>query len=378
VTWIIVLSVLVERLARSYRAAEQADVARREFLVWAGTVAAASLVVGAVGQWAGRTRRSVETARKLLRLPITRGGAPDGAQVEVPGMPTWRTGNEEFYRIDTALVVPTIDPTEWRLRIHGMVDKELVLSYQELLDRGLSEAWVTLCCVSNEVGGDLIGNAWWSGVRIADVLAEAGVRPEANAVLQTSEDGWTCGTPIEVLTDDRNALLAVAMNGEPLPVEHGFPVRMVVPGLYGYVSATKWLVDLEVSRFDDFTAYWTKRGWSPQGPIKTQSRIDVPRDGADVPAGRRRIGGTAWAQHTGVDKVEYRLDGDAWAEATLGRVAGVDTWVQWSATVDLAPGPHTLAVRATDAGGYTQTSIETDVVPNGATGWHTIELDARG
>jgi DMSO/TMAO reductase YedYZ molybdopterin-dependent catalytic subunit len=208
------------------------------------------------------------------------------------------------------------------------------------------------------------------------VLAEAGVLPEANAVLQTSHDGWNCGTPVEVLTDDRNALLAIAMNGEPLPVEHGFPVRMVVPGLYGYVSATKWLVDLKVSRFDDFTAYWTSRGWAAQAPVKTQSRIDVPRPGADVKAGALRIGGSAWAQHTGIERVEYRLDGGAWTRAQLGRVPNVDTWVQWSASVDVSPGPHRLAVRATDRGGSTQTGVRTDVVPNGATGWHTVEFDA--
>ncbi|HEY0773967.1 MAG TPA: molybdopterin-dependent oxidoreductase, partial [Nocardioidaceae bacterium] len=187
---------------------------------------------------------------------------------------------------------------------------------------------------------------------------------------------WTCGTPIEALTDDRNALLAIAMNGEPLPVDHGFPVRMVVPGLYGYVSATKWLVDLEVSRFADFTAYWTGRGWAAEGPVKTQSRIDVPRGGADVPAGSLRVGGVAWAQHTGIDRVELRLDGQSWAEAELARVPNVDTWVQWSATVDVTPGPHTLAVRATDRSGYTQTGVRTGVVPDGATGWHTVEFAA--
>ncbi len=304
------------------------------------------------------------------------GLVPAGAEVELEGVQPWRTPNGDFYRIDTALVVPTVEPTEWRLRVHGMVERELVLTYQDLLDRELTEDWVTLCCVSNEVGGDLIGNAWWSGVRVADVLAEAGVRPEANAVLQTSDDGWTCGTPIEALTDDRNALLAIAMNGEPLPVEHGFPVRMVVPGLYGFVSATKWLVDLEVSRFDDFTAYWTSRGWAAEAPVKTQSRIDVPGDGDDVAAGSLRIGGSAWAQHTGVERVEYRLDGGAWTEADLGRVPNVDTWVQWSATVEVDPGDHTLAVRATDRSGYTQTGVRTDVVPNGASGWHTVEFEA--
>jgi hypothetical protein len=257
-----------------------------------------------------------------------------------------------------------------------MVDREITLTYRELVERRLTEAWVTICCVSNPVGGDLIGNAWWSGVRVADLLAEAGVRPGADAVKQTSEDGWTCGTPISALTDDRNAMLAIAMNGEPLPLEHGFPVRMVVPGLFGYVSATKWLVDLEVTSFDRFSAYWTDRGWSEKGPVKTESRIEVPRDGDDVEAGSVRVGGQAWAQHTGIESVEFRLDGDAWRTAELGRVPNDDTWVQWSGTVDVGTGTHTLAVRATDRSGYAQTAARADVVPDGATGWHNIDFNA--
>ncbi|MGH3329967.1 MAG: molybdopterin-dependent oxidoreductase [Nocardioidaceae bacterium] len=375
ITWIAVLALLVRHLEvkRDVEPVEE----RRAFLVLAGGVTATAVVVAVTGQLAGRARRSVEAVRKLLRLPVTPGRVPRGANLDLDGVQPWRTRDDVFYRIDTALVVPTIDPNEWRLRIHGMVDREITLTYRDLLDRELTEAWVTLCCVSNEVGGDLIGNAWWSGVRIADVLAEAGVHADADAVLQTSHDGWNCGTPIEVLTDDRNAMLAIAMNGEPLTVEHGFPVRMLVPGLYGYVSATKWLVDLEVSRFDDFTAYWTSRGWASHGPVKTQSRIDVPGDGDDVSAGTRKVGGSAWAQHTGIEKVEYRLDGDTWREATLGRVPGVDTWVQWSASVDVSPGTHTLAVRATDRSGYTQTGVERGVLPDGATGWHTVEFDAE-
>ena len=349
---------------------------RRDFLLRAGVVAGMAAVLGAGGEVLGRARRGVERTRELLRLPVTRGRVPAGAELEVPGIAPWRTGNADFYRIDTALVVPTVDPVDWRLRVHGMVDAELELTYRDLLDRQLTEAWVTICCVSNEVGGDLIGNAWWSGVRIADVLAEAGVHPDADAVLQTSQDGWTCGTPLAALTDKRNALLAIAMNGEPLPLEHGFPVRMVVPGLYGYVSATKWLADLKVSRFDRISAYWTERGWSELGPVKTQSRIDVPRDSDEVPAGIRAIGGSAWAQHTGIEAVEYRLDGEPWRTADLGRVPGVDTWVQWTARVQLSPGPHTLAVRATDRSGYTQTSVRRGVMPDGATGWHTVKFTA--
>jgi DMSO/TMAO reductase YedYZ molybdopterin-dependent catalytic subunit len=374
---VLVWTVLLDLLVGQARPRPTVAASRRRFLLTAGGVALAAVAVGAGGRLVGRSRRAVEASRRLLRLPATAGVVPAGADVDVPGMTPWRVPTGSFYRIDTALVLPAVDPTEWSLRIHGLVDRELRLIYKDLVGRRMTEAWVTLCCVSNPVGGDLVGNAWWTGVRVADLLAEAGVRPGADAVKQTSEDGWTCGTPIQALTDDRNALLAVAMNGEPLPIEHGFPVRMVVPGLYGYVSATKWLVDLEVTRYDDFSAYWTDRGWSEKGPVKTQSRIEVPRNGAALPVGSVRVGGHAWAQHTGVEKVEYRLDGEAWHEAELGRVPGADTWVQWSGTVDVDKGDHTLAVRATDRSGYTQTAARTDVVPDGATGWDAIDFEAR-
>ena len=376
VTWVVVLAVLVDAVPVLPPEGEVAPVRSRRFVLMAGGATVLAIGVGVSGRFFGRSRRAIETTRRLLRLPATRGAVPEGAEVGVPGLTPWRVSNGEFYRIDTALVLPAIDPTEWKLRVHGMVDREITLTYQDLLDNQLTEAWVTLCCVSNEVGGELIGNAWWSGVRVADILAQAGVSPDADAVKQTSADGWTCGTPIGALTDDRNALLAVAMNGKPLPVDHGFPVRMVVPGLYGFVSATKWVVDLEVTRYDRFTAYWTERGWSAEGPVKTQSRIEAPRNGAEVTSGRVRVGGQAWAQHTGVEKVEVRLDGHAWAEATLGGVPGDDTWVQWAATLDVPPGNHTLAVRATDRSGYTQTAAIAGVVPDGATGWHTIGFTA--
>ncbi len=373
---VVVWTVLLDLLTGTAEPRPTLAASRRRFLLSAGGVAVAAVAVGVGGRVVGRTRRAVEGARRLLRLPVTRGAVPAGADLGVPGTTPWRVSNDSFYRIDTALVVPAVDPNEWTLRIHGMVDKELTISYRELVGRKLTEDWVTICCVSNPVGGDLIGNAWWSGVRIADLLREAGVAPGADAVKQTSQDGWTCGTPIEALTDDRNAMLAVAMNGQPLPLEHGFPVRMIVPGLYGYVSATKWLVDLEVTTFDRFSAYWTDRGWSERGPVKTQSRVEVPRGGAKVGAGRVRLGGHAWAQHTGIEKVEYRVDGDAWQQADLGRVPGNDTWVQWAGSADVAAGSHSVVVRATDRSGYTQTAARTDVVPDGATGWDKVEFTA--
>ncbi len=350
------------------------QVGRRRFLLAAGGLLVGAAVVAGAARWIGQARRSVEQARGSLLLALTRAPTPEGVDLGVRGVAPWVTSTTDFYRIDTALAPPLVSPADWELRIHGMVERELTISYDDLVVRGLQDAWITLCCVSNEVGGDLISNARWSGVPIADLLAEAGVSPDADALLSTSQDGWTCGTPLSVLTDGRNALLAVGMNGVPLPIEHGFPVRMVVPGLYGFVSATKWVVDWQVTRFADFTAYWTDRGWSPDGPVKTQSRIDTPRAGDGTAAGLVRVGGVAWAQHTGIERVEVRVDDGDWQEATLAREASIDSWVQWVHEWDAEPGEHKLAVRATDAGGYVQTGEQADTVPDGATGWHTVEV----
>ena len=365
--WIVVLRALVQR-------ARPTVDGRRDFLVIAGGVVVASGLV----LWAGRAlsagTRAVERARSKLRLRVTAGVEPAKAEVGVSGIVPWRTSASDFYRIDTALTVPAIEPSSWKLRIHGMVDREIEVSYADLLERKLSEGWVTLCCVSNPVGGNLISNAFFSGVPVRELLAEAGVHPDADAVLQTSYDNWTCGTPIGALTDDRLAILAVAMNGEPLPLEHGFPVRTVVPGLYGYVSATKWVVDMEVTQFSRFSAYWTQRGWSATGPVKTESRIDVPQNGAQVPAGPVGIGGVAWAQHTGIERVEIQIDGGPWIPTELGGVPDTDTWVQWGLRIPLGAGNHQVAVRATDKSGYTQTPVVRDVVPDGATGWDAISF----
>ncbi|MEV7908208.1 molybdopterin-dependent oxidoreductase, partial [Streptomyces anulatus] len=263
----------------------------------------------------------------------------------------------------------------WTLKIHGMVDRPVELTLADLMKRPVIEADVTLCCVSNDVGGPYIGNARWLGVSLAGVLRDAGVHRDADMLLSTSADGWTAGTPVDVVLDGRNALLAFAMNGEALPVEHGFPVRQVVPGLYGYVSATKWVTDIKVTRFDRDEAYWTPRGWSPKGPIKTESRIDLPRDGAGLPAGRTVIAGVAWAQHKGVDAVEVRVDQGPWRQARLAEAPTADTWRQWVLDDwEATPGEHTIAVRATDATGYTQTEERAPVGPDGATGWHTIDV----
>jgi DMSO/TMAO reductase YedYZ molybdopterin-dependent catalytic subunit len=348
---------------------------RRTFVIRAGLIAVGAVVVGVAGKVVGRGRRHVEESRRLLRLPqVTEPAVPAAARVGVKGITPWETPNGQFYRIDTEFVVPAIEPKDWQLRIHGKVDREITLTYQQLLARKFTEAWITLCCVSNDVGGNLISNAWFSGVRLADLLTEAGVHPDADAVLQTSDDGWTCGTPLAALTDGRNAMLAVAMNGDPLPLEHGFPVRTVVPGLYGYVSACKWVVDMEVTNFSDISAYWTERGWSEKGPVKMSSRVDVPRSGAEVPSGSVTFGGVAWAQHTGIKGVQFAVDGGVWTDAEIAAVPTDDTWVQWKGVTDVDEGDHTVRVRAIDKDGQVQTGVERDVIPDGATGWDSSDF----
>ncbi|GLZ61582.1 hypothetical protein Misp05_51580 [Micromonospora sp. NBRC 107095] len=352
---------------------------RRRFLTGSGVLLGTAVVAGLGGRWlAGR--RGVSAARDAIRLPAPVAPAPAvpaGANLSLAQLAPYVTPNFGFYRIDTALVVPQVDPDTWRLRIHGRVGKERTYSYADLLARPLVERYVTLACVSNEVGGDLIGNARWLGVPLRELLDEVEPDDDADQVVGRSVDGWTCGTPTAALRDGRDALLAVGMNGEPLPVEHGFPVRMVVPGLYGYVSACKWVTELELTRFADFDAYWVPRGWSRQGPIKTQSRIDTPRRRNRLTAGPVTVAGVAWAQHRGIRRVEVRVDDGQWQAATLAPTVSVDTWVQWSWRWDATPGEHRLQVRATDATGETQTDRTQGVVPDGATGWHTVTVTVR-
>jgi DMSO/TMAO reductase YedYZ molybdopterin-dependent catalytic subunit len=349
---------------------------RRSFLIWTGAATGLG-VLAAIGGTALRAgSRAVAAVREALRLPAatTTVTVPTAASLDVAGLSPVITPNAGFYRIDTALTVPQIDPSGWALRIHGMVEREITLTWDELLALPLQESVTTLACVSNEVGGDLIGTARWLGYPIRDLLAQARPDADADMVLSTSQDGFTAGTPIEALTDERNAILAVGMNGEPLPLAHGFPVRMVVPGLYGYVSATKWVVDLEVTRFADARAYWSDRGWSERGPIKLQSRIDVPRTGATVPAGDAVIAGVAWQQQVGVAGVEVQIDDGAWRQAALATAISDDTWVQWMLPWTAASGPHSIRCRATNVDGDTQTSALAPPAPDGATGWHTVSV----
>ena len=373
-TWTIVLALLVAQLRP--RPFLELDNGRR-FLLGAAAVGVGSAVLGGIGWKAGGRLRKVDAARRSLKLTgVTRPKVPAGTEVGLDGIEAWATPASRFYRIDTTLSPPAIAPADWTLRIHGMVDHELTLTYADLLQRTRTEAWVTLNCVSNTVGGNLISNGWWSGVRLKDLLDEAGVQSGADALKQTSDDGWTCGTPISAVTDGRDAMLAIALNGQPLPIEHGFPVRTVVPGLYGYVSACKWVRDIEVTTYDAFTAYWTERGWSAKGPVKLASRIDVPRNGHSVTAGKVRIGGLAWQQDIGIEAVEVQLDAGAWQPVHLGRTELDDSWVQWDATLDVSPGDHTMKVRATNKDGQVQTAVQAAPAPNGASGWHTISFKA--
>ncbi|GAA4897428.1 molybdopterin-dependent oxidoreductase [Stackebrandtia albiflava] len=356
-------------------AAEPPDgVGRRRFLTTAVALAAGAAVTGFVSRWWSQ-RAVVEAARAAVVLPPPADPAlelPAGHRLDVPGVTPWRTPIRDFYRIDTALTVPAVDPAEYRLRIHGRVAAPLELTYRELLDLPLIERDITLCCVSNEVGGGLIGNARWLGVRLADLLAEVRPDPGADQLVGRSIDGFTAGAPTSVCRDGRDAMLAVGMNGEPLPAVHGFPVRMVVPGLYGYVSATKWLTELELTSFDDYDAYWIPRGWSATAPIKTQSRIDTPRGTAT--AGEVAVAGVAWAQHRGIGAVEVRVDDGDWRPAELSAVASTDTWRQWVWRWRATPGRHRLTVRATDNSGETQTEEIAPPAPDGATGLHSVTV----
>ncbi|WP_159614917.1 molybdopterin-dependent oxidoreductase [Glutamicibacter sp. JC586] len=351
---------------------------RRAFLLASGLSLAAAAIATGVSTSISASRNMADAARKALRLPAPRAKAkalPAGVQVEEANMPDFVTPNEDFYRIDTALSVPQIDPGQWSLRVHGMVENEFTMNFDELLNQELVETYLTLTCVSNPVGGDLVGNAKWLGYPLRQLLERAVPQAGADMVLSTSHDGFSASTPLEVLRDDRMALLAIGMNGEPLPFEHGFPVRMVVPGLYGYVSATKWVVDLEVTRFQDKVAYWTTRGWSERGPIKLSSRIDTPRPFAKVPAGDIVLGGTAWAQTRGISRVQVQIDDGPWQDADLAAEASLDTWRQWRlVSKDMAPGTHSATVRACDAQGRLQTSEKADPVPNGASGWQRLQF----
>ena len=352
---------------------------RRRFLIASGMAAA----VATAGTLAGReliTRRNVSQARAAIRLPrpaVPAPPLPAGSNLNIPGLSSFITPNDSFYRVDTALILPQVDPATWQLRIHGMVQREVTLTFAELLKRPLIEDYVTLTCVSDPVGGPYVGNAKWLGASLAALIRQARPLAGASQLLCTSVDGFTSGTPLTVVLDGREALLAVAMNGTALPVEHGFPARMVVPGLYGYVSATKWVTDIEVTTFAAASAYWVQRGWSQQAPIKTECRIDVPAGGSSLRPGLTPVAGVAWAQHKGIAAVEVRVNGGPWHQARLAAVPGIDTWRQWVWEWQATPGNYLLEARATDATGYTQTALQAQPPPNGASGYPSAEVTVR-
>jgi DMSO/TMAO reductase YedYZ molybdopterin-dependent catalytic subunit len=352
---------------------------RRGFLGDAGRLlgafGAAAAALGFGGRALARSRFSASGSRKNVSVPTAEQqlpALPVDVQVDVPGVSAFLTPNDEFYRIDTALEVPQLTTAGYRLTVKGLVDNEIELTWQDLINRPMIERDVTLTCVSNNVGGHYIGNARWIGARLDELLREAGPRDGADMVVGRSVDGFECGFPLENALDGRDAMVAVAMNGEPLPLEHGFPARLVVPGLYGYVSATKWLTEIELTRFADFEHYWEQRGWAERAPIKLQSRIDVPKGLARVPAGEVAVAGVAWAQHVGVGAVEVSIDDGDWQPATLAAQDTIDTWRQWLYSWDATPGRHSIKVRATDRDGNVQTSQRAEPIPDGATGHHQI------
>jgi DMSO/TMAO reductase YedYZ molybdopterin-dependent catalytic subunit len=373
----VALVVLIRR-ADQQAGSKQAGPGRRDFIA-AGAVTAAAAAVGVLAgrSLTARSSSGVAKARSALRIPAAASPAPPlpaGTGFGVPGLASFITPNSDFYRVDTAIVLPQVSPDSWQLRIHGMVDREVTLTFADLIKRPLIEDYITLCCVSDPVAGPYIGNAKWLGASLSALLREAGIKAGADQLFCTSVDGFTCGTPVQTAMDGRDALLAVAMNGQPLPVEHGFPARMVVPGLYGYVSATKWVTDIEVTTFAGNQAYWVPRGWSQQAPIKTESRIDVPDGTSPLTAGTVTVAGVAWAQHKGIDAVEVRVDKGPWQPTTLATVPGIDCWRQWEFAWQAARGNHLVEARATDATGYTQTAAQAPPEPNGATGYPAVQV----
>ena len=352
---------------------------RRRFLLGSTALASLAGISAVIGNVLRLDRVTSTVSSTDVALPPGGESAPPvgpANQLQVDGITPVVVPNDEFYRIDTALGTPLVDAATWNLTVLGMVDTPLQLNYEDLLARDVVERYVTLSCVSNEVGDDLVGNALWRGVLLAPLLEEAGIDPGAGQIVGRSVDGWTAGFPVEAAFD-RDAMIAFGMNGDPLPAAHGFPARLVVPGLYGYVSATTWLTEIELTTWGGFDGYWIPRGWAKEGPIKTQSRIDVPADGTQIEAGPTVVAGVAWAGTRDVARVEIRRTGATdgeWVEAEITEPLGDATWVQWRAEIDLPEGPSQLQVRATDAEGMTQSSDRVPPRPDGAEGWHTIRV----
>jgi DMSO/TMAO reductase YedYZ molybdopterin-dependent catalytic subunit len=357
-----------------------APVSRRRFLTLASTVAVGAAATASAGRFlldgfdvdAARAALSLPGPAERVNLPI-----PDAASLDVDGITPLVTDNADFYRIDINLQVPQIDPDQHVLRVTGMVDQPLEIAYLDLLERDLVDIPITMTCVSYEIGGDLVDTSVWRGIRLRDLLDEAGVHADADQVVGRSVDGYTCGFPVEAAYD-RDAMVVVGMNGEPLPPEHGFPLRLITPGIYGYVGATKWLGEIELTRFDTFEQYWVPRGYDAQAPIKTMSRIDTPQGLDRMPPGETMIAGVAWAQTRGIERVEVQIDEADWQEATLAEAVSDVLWVQWTYRWEATPGRHTIRVRATDGTGETQTEERAEIVPDGVSGWHSLPVTITG
>ncbi len=370
---------LQESASVNETAGPSVDVGRRAFFRTAGSVAALGLLAAGAGRFLLEKAKVAVSRRQDVVLPAVLERVPvmvPANSIDVPGISPIVVPNEEFYRIDTALTVPQIDLDEWRLKVTGMVKRPYELRYEELLELASVERYVTLSCVSNEVGGSLVGNALWQGVRLSDILDRAGVNDGAEQIVGRSaaNNGFTVGFPVEVAFDGREALVAVGMNGEPLPFDHGFPARLVVAGLYGYVSATKWISEIELTTWDGFDAYWIPRGWAKEAPVKTQSRIDTPPSFGSIAPGPRQVAGVAWAPHRGISRVELKVNDDAWQEARVSQPLSNDAWVQWTFGWEATVGDHVIQVRATDGTGETQTEEVRRVLPDGATGYHKIAV----
>jgi DMSO/TMAO reductase YedYZ molybdopterin-dependent catalytic subunit len=376
------LSGAIQRLSASTGAVT--DPGRRGFVALAalllvggsGLAVVGRLLGGQVGSTASLPPGPLPKPRETV-APIA-AAADFATDPAVAGISPIVVPNDDFYRIDTRLNTPRLDSATWSLRVHGMVDREVTLTYDQLLARPLVERYVTIACVSNQVGGSLVGNAKWTGTSLVDLLNEAGIQAGATQVVGRSFDGWTCGFPTEHLAGaGRDAMVVVAMNGEPLPAQHGFPARLIVPGLFGYVSATKWLSEIELTTLEAFDAYWIPLGWAKNGPILTQSRIDRPMNGAVVGVGNFEVAGVAWAPTRGISRVEIQINEGEWQQAQLSQPLSSYAWVQWRATVNAIAGEHTVTVRATDGNGDRQIPERTPPAPSGARGYHQVRFFVR-
>jgi DMSO/TMAO reductase YedYZ molybdopterin-dependent catalytic subunit len=346
---------------------------RRTFLAAGAGVAAGAAAAGALGQQLG-TPATLPTSVTIPPPAESIPPLPVGLEAKVKGLTPFRTPANRFYRVDTALVIPRVDVADWHLEVRGQVDQPFTLSFDQLLAMPLVEKDITLNCVSNEVGGPYISSTRWLGVKVSDLLRTARLQSGPDQILSESTDGMSISTPVEALTDDRDALVAIAMDGAPLPAAHGFPARLVTPGLYGYVGSTKWLARLTATSYAARRAYWTQRGWADRTTIKTQSRIDTPDDNGSYPAGKLAVAGIAWAQGRGISMVEVQVDDGPWQRATLGPDAGTDYWRQWYVIWDAQPGRHRFTARATDGNGEVQTAEPRDSFPSGATGYHSVQV----